>query len=159
MRGDWQTVCFAKTRRIAISEQTLNEQDRNILLLATAQALAGANSAVVYASGAIIGHTLSPTPGLATLPISIFVAGMALSTVPAGLIARRYGRSAAFLAGTACGVLVGLLAAAGIVSGKFWLFCLAMVFGGGHMRRLPLLCASQLQTALQWKGDRRHFHA
>src|SRR5699024_5811068 len=41
---------------------------------------------------------------LATLPISIFVVGMAACIPPAGAIARRYGRRAAFLAGTAGGV-------------------------------------------------------
>lgn len=100
--------------------------------LATAQALAGANSSVVYATGAIIGNTLAPEAKLATLPISIFVAGMALSTLPAGAIARKYGRQAAFMVGNACGVIVGLMAAAGIVLSSFWLFCLAMVFGGAY---------------------------
>ncbi|HEY9568860.1 MAG TPA: MFS transporter, partial [Thalassobaculum sp.] len=49
----------------------------DVLRLAIAQALAGANSAVVYATGAIVGNVLAPDPALATLPISIFVVGMA----------------------------------------------------------------------------------
>ncbi|RKK04400.1 MFS transporter [Pseudoroseomonas wenyumeiae] len=102
----------------------------NVLRLAVAQALAGANSVVVYATGAIVGHTLAPSPALATLPISIFVVGMAACTLPAGLIAQRHGRRAAFLTGTGCGVLVGLLAALAVVLGSFWLFCVATFFGG-----------------------------
>ncbi len=85
----------------------------NVLRLSVAQALAGANTAVAYATGAVVGHTLAPNPALATLPISVLVVGMAASTLPAGAIARRYGRRAAFLAGTGCGVLAGLLAASG----------------------------------------------
>ncbi|WP_431855187.1 MFS transporter [Azospirillum sp.] len=104
----------------------------NVLRLAVAQALAGANAVVVYATGAIVGNTLAPSPALATLPISIFVVGMAACTLPAGAIARRHGRRAAFLAGTACGVLVGLLSALGVVLGAFWLFCAAMIFGGAY---------------------------
>lgn len=104
----------------------------NVLRLAVAQALAGANAVVVYATGAIVGNTLAPSPALATLPISIFVVGMAACTLPAGAIARRHGRRAAFLAGTACGVLVGLLSALGVMLGAFWLFCAAMVFGGAY---------------------------
>lgn len=100
--------------------------------LAVAQALAGANSAVVYATGAVIGNMLAPSKALATLPISIFVVGMAACTLPAGAIARRYGRRAAFLAGTGCGVLVGLLSALAIVIGSFWLFCVATFFGGAY---------------------------
>ncbi|CBJ37421.1 exported protein of unknown function [Ralstonia solanacearum CMR15] len=38
----------------------------HLLRLATAQALAGANSTVVYATGAIIGNVLAPNPALAT---------------------------------------------------------------------------------------------
>lgn len=85
----------------------------NVARLTVAQALAGANSVVVYATGAIIGNMLAPVPALATLPISIFVVGMAVSTLPAGAVAQRYGRRAAFLIGTGCGVLTGLIAALG----------------------------------------------
>jgi len=87
---------------------------------------------VVYATGAIIGHTLAPDKTLATLPISIFVVGMAACILPAGTIARRYGRRMAFLAGAGCGVLVGLLAALAVMIGSFWLFCLATFFGGAY---------------------------
>ncbi len=104
----------------------------NVLRLAVAQALAGANSVVVFATGAIVGNTLAPSKALATLPISVFVVGMAACTLPAGAIARRHGRRAAFMAGTGCGVLVGLLAALAVVLGSFWLFCLATLFGGAY---------------------------
>src|SRR3712207_1774158 len=110
----------------------LRSGDADVLRLAVAQALAGANSAVVYATGAIVGNTLAPSPALATLPISVFVVGMAACTLPAGRIARRYGRRAAFLTGTGCGVLVGLLAALAVVLGSFWLFCAATFFGGAY---------------------------
>jgi MFS family permease len=105
---------------------------RNVVRLAVAQALAGANSTVVYATGAVVGNMLAPSKALATLPISIFVVGMAASTLPAGAIARRHGRRAAFLTGTGCGVLVGLLAALAVVLGSFWLFCAATFFGGAY---------------------------
>ena len=106
--------------------------DADVLRLTVAQALAGANSAVVYATGAIVGNMLAPSKALATLPISLFVVGMAACTLPAGAIARRRGRRAAFLAGTGCGVLVGLLAALAVVLGSFWLFCAATFFGGAY---------------------------
>ena len=104
----------------------------DVLRLAIAQALAGANSAVVYATGAIVGNMLAPSQALATLPISVFVVGMAACTLPAGAIARRHGRRAAFLTGTGCGVLGGLLAALAVVLGSFWLFCAATFFGGAY---------------------------
>lgn len=104
----------------------------NIARLVTAQALAGANAVVVYATGAIVGNALAPNPALATLPISVFVVGMAICTLPAGAVARRFGRRAAFLTGTGCGVLVGLLSSLAILLGSFWLFCAAMIPGGAY---------------------------
>ena len=55
---------------------------RNALRLALAQALAGANATVVFATAAIVGVTLSPDRSLATLPVSVFVCGMAAGTLP-----------------------------------------------------------------------------
>jgi len=100
--------------------------------LMVAQALAGANSTVIYATGSVIGEGLAPAPGLATLPISILVVGMATSTLPAGMIAERYGRRPVFLMGNACGVLAGLLGALAIVTSSFALFCVATFLGGAY---------------------------
>ncbi|SOZ39794.1 MFS transporter [Cupriavidus neocaledonicus] len=107
-------------------------QSGNIWRLSIAQALAGANSVVVYATGAIVGDMLAPIPMLATLPISIFVVGMAACILPIGAVSRRYGRRAAFLVGTGAGVLTGLLAMLAVILGWFWLFCLATFFGGSY---------------------------
>ncbi len=102
----------------------------NVVRLAIAQALAGANSTVIYATGAVIGDMLAPSKALATLPISIFVVGMAACTLPAGAIAQRYGRRATFMIGTGCGVLAGLVGSLAVLQASFWLFCVATFFGG-----------------------------
>ena len=104
----------------------------NVARLTIAQALSGANAVVVYATGAIVGNMLSPSQALATLPITIFVIGMAACSLPAGAIAQRYGRRTAFMVGTGCGILVGLLSALAVVQGLFWLFCVATFFGGAY---------------------------
>jgi MFS family permease len=104
----------------------------NIARLTVAQAFAGANSAIVYSTGAIVGNALAPSHALATMPISVFVVGMALSSLPSGLLAQRYGRRTAFLIGTGCGVLAGLLAALAVVFSLFWLFCTATLFAGAY---------------------------
>ena len=102
----------------------------NVLRLATAQALAGANAAVIFATGAIIGSTLAPDPAWATVPVSVFVVGMALGTLPAGLIARRHGRRAAFMAGGTAGMMAGLIGAWALMAGSFWLYCVATLCAG-----------------------------
>jgi MFS family permease len=103
---------------------------RNALFLAVATALAGANSTVIFATGSIVGAGLAPTPALATLPISVFVVGMACGTLPIGFIARRFGRRMAFMTGATSGILTGLLASFAVVESAFPLFCLATFFGG-----------------------------
>ncbi|ARU94353.1 MFS transporter [Tatumella citrea] len=113
----------------ALSEQ---QQKSNIFRLATAQALAGANSVVFYATGAIVGNNLAPDNSLATLPVTVFVIGMAACILPFGQLARKYGRRAAFMTGTGSGVITGLLAALAVVSSSFSLFCLAAFFGGAY---------------------------
>jgi len=107
-------------------------QRGNIWRLSIAQALAGANAIVVFATGSIVGNMLAPTPMFATLPISIFVVGMAACILPVGAIARRYGRRTSFLVGTAAGVLAGLLAMLAVLQAGFWLFCLSTFFAGGY---------------------------
>ena len=105
---------------------------RNAIRLAAAQALAGANATVIYATGSIVGATLAPEPGLATLPVSIFVCGMAAGTLPTGAIARRFGRRPAFLIGSAIGCFAGLVAALAMVLGSFTLFCCATFLAGSY---------------------------
>jgi len=102
----------------------------NVLRLAIAQALAGANASVIFATGSIIGSMLAPDVTLATVPLSMFVVGMAAGTLPTGWIARRHGRRASFLIGAGCGVLTGLIAALAVLLGSFALFCMATLFGG-----------------------------
>ena len=105
----------------------------SVARLAIAQALAGANASVVFATGAVVGNTLAPAKALATLPVTVFVIGTAAATLPAGALAQRFGREAVFMLGTGCGVLVGLLASLAVLVGSFWLFCLATFFGGAYM--------------------------
>jgi MFS family permease len=115
---------------LADAAPTIRFERSNVIRLAIAQALAGANSTVIYATGAVIGDVLAPTKALATLPISIFVVGMAACTLPAGAIAQRHGRRAAFMIGTGCGVVGGLIGSLAVLQASFWLFCLATFFGG-----------------------------
>src|SRR5271169_4871282 len=102
----------------------------NVVRLAAAQALTGANSAVIFATGSIVGATLAPDVSLATVPISMYVLGLAGGTLPTGAISRAYGRRVAFIIGTGCGALTGLLGASAILRDSFALFCCATFLGG-----------------------------
>src|SRR5690554_1770955 len=103
---------------------------RNAKVLALAQALGGANPAIIISLGGLVGAALAPSPALTTLPISIYHIGLALGTVPAGIMMRRHGRRAGYLAGALCGILAGLIAAYGVIAGAFLVFCLGTLCAG-----------------------------
>jgi MFS family permease len=102
----------------------------NVVRLAAAQALTGANSAVIFATGSIVGATLAPDMSLATVPLSMYVVGLAAGTLPTGAISRRFGRRWAFVIGTGLGTLTGLIGSFAILRASFPLFCLATFLGG-----------------------------
>jgi len=60
----------------------------------------------------------------------MYVVGLAAGTLPTGAISRRFGRRAAFIVGTGCGVLTGLLGSFAILHASFALFCVATFLGG-----------------------------
>ena len=103
---------------------------RNTWVLAVAQALTGGNAAIIFATGGIVGSVLAPSKALATLPISVYVVGLWVGTLPVGWLARRYGRRTAFQVGTLCGVATGLLSMLAVLQGSFLIFMLGTFFGG-----------------------------
>lgn len=103
---------------------------RNVLVLALAQALAGGNTMVIFATGSITGAMLAPAPSLATLPITAFVVGLWAGTLPVGYLSRVIGRRAAFQVGTAFGTLTGLVSTLAVLQSSFALL-LAGSFCGG----------------------------
>ena len=102
----------------------------NVVRLAAAQALTGANSAVIFATGSIVGATLAPDISLATVPLSMYVLGLAAGTC-------RPARSRAPMAAAppsssapAAASLTGLLGSFAILHASFVLFCCATFLGG-----------------------------
>jgi MFS family permease len=103
---------------------------RNALILAVAQALAGGNNTVIVATGGIAGSMLAPDATLATLPISMMVAGMWMGTIPVGVLAKAYGRRFALQTGSVFGVLSGLISCAAMLRGSFLLLLIGALCGG-----------------------------
>jgi MFS family permease len=103
---------------------------RNALVLSVAQALAGGNNTVLVATAGIVGTMLAPDKGLATLPISVFVLGMWMSTLPMGWLARNLGRRTALQIGSVSGVLTGLICCVAVLQGSFLLFNIGALFSG-----------------------------
>ncbi|MDE2599225.1 MAG: MFS transporter [Rhodocyclaceae bacterium] len=103
---------------------------RNVWLLVMAQALGAASVPIIISLGGIVGQRLTDTPALSTLPVSLFSLGLALSTIPAALLMRRWGRRSAYALGALMGFSAGVVAAFGIMRENFWLFCAGTLIAG-----------------------------
>lgn len=105
---------------------------RNAVILAVAMGLAGANAAVVIATGALVGQMLAPSPDWATAPITAFVIGTAAATMPAAWLMRKLGRRLAYQIGAGIGVVAGILAAWSVQVALFWPFMAATALCGAY---------------------------
>jgi MFS family permease len=105
---------------------------RTVLLLTALHALFQTTGVVIITAGGLAGHLLAADKSLATLPISAWLIGTTLTTIPASLFMGRYGRRAGFALGTLFGAISGALAVVSLVNGWFWLFCFAHVFNGAY---------------------------
>jgi len=97
---------------------------RQISLLAICQALLYVNNVTLISINGLAGLALSPTPLFATLPITAYIVGAALTTVPASLAMAKWGRRAGFMFGSATGIVGTSTAAFGMLTGSFALLCL-----------------------------------
>jgi predicted MFS family arabinose efflux permease len=103
---------------------------RALHLLFAAQSLGGASPPIIISLGGLVGQQLSADPTAATLPVSLYQLGLALSTLPAAWVMQRHGRRPAYVLGAVLGVLSGLIAAQGIAQQNFVLFCLGTTLAG-----------------------------
>ena len=108
----------------------MNSTRRNIALLAACQAMLFTNNSTLIAINGLAGLALTPTPSLATLPVTAWVLGGAIATMPASLHMKRVGRRRGLMAGTRWGMAGALLCGVAIWLQSFWLLCFgALVFG------------------------------
>ena len=108
----------------------MNSTKRNVALLAACQAMLFTNNATLIAINGLAGLALAPNKGLATLPVTCWILGGALATMPASLHMKRVGRKRGLTSGIFWGFAGSLLCAAAMWQQSFWLLCLGtMVWG------------------------------
>jgi len=103
---------------------------RNLNLLVAAQALGASSAPIIVSLGGMIGQQLTPDPALATLPVSLYGIGVALSMIPVALLMRSQGRRFTYLAGALLCVFAAGLSTLAIVQSSFWLFCIGTALAG-----------------------------
>ncbi len=105
---------------------------RQVLLLATAQALFQTASVMVMAVGGLAGALVTSDPRLATAPIAAMFLGTAVSTVPASMWMERVGRRPGFVFGATLGVLAGVVAALGLWLGSLVVLSIGTFLVGAY---------------------------
>jgi MFS family permease len=104
--------------------------NRNTVVLFLAQFMFVSSTVLLVTVGGIIGSDISPTPALATLPLSLMVVGTALTTVPASLSMQQFGRRSGFLGAALLGLGGSLLGMWSVGAAHFAGFCLAAAMVG-----------------------------
>jgi len=110
----------------------MQSQHRNVGLLALCQGLLLTNGVTLVAVNGLVGLRLAPDLRLATLPLTAYVLGAALTTLPAAFLMKHRGRRAGFMSGASLGMIGGLLGALAVWQQSFWLLCLATMFSGSY---------------------------
>jgi MFS family permease len=98
---------------------------RDVFLLACCQALLLTNAAGLITMNGLVGYALADTKAFATLGVTAYVLGSALSTMPASLWMARVGRRTGFMAGALINIGGCALAAFAIGRRSFVLYCVA----------------------------------
>ena len=106
---------------------------RNVALLAACQAMLFSSSSTLAAINGLAGMALATNPALGTLPVTTWVLGGAIATLPASLYMKRVGRTQGLMAGAWTGIAAALLCALAVGLHNFWLLCLGtLIFGASN---------------------------
>ena len=102
----------------------------NVGLLAACQAMLFTNNATLIAINGLAGLALAPQLSLATLPVTCWVIGAAITTMPASLYMKKVGRRSGLIRGASVGIIGALLCATAIWQASFWLLCFGTLVWG-----------------------------
>ncbi len=101
-------------------------------MLAACQALLFTNNSTLIAINGLAGLSLAPNAALATLPVTCWVLGGAIATMPASLHMKRVGRQRGLTSGTLWGIAGALVCAVAIWLQSFWLLCFGTLVWGAY---------------------------
>ncbi len=126
---------------------------RNVFLLACCQALLFTNNVTLISLNGLAGFALADNKALATLPVTGYVVGAALSTFPASLWMKRVGRRNGFLTGTLFGLAGGAITTLAIWQSSFWTLVLGtLVLGTYNAFGQYYRFAAADASPLSWKA-------
>ncbi|QFT96287.1 Major Facilitator Superfamily protein [Roseovarius sp. THAF8] len=106
---------------------------RNVIVLVLAQALLGAQMAMIFVVGGLAGQSLASNVCFATLPISLIVLGSMISANPLSMVMQRFGRKAGFLIGALGGATGAAIAGYGLYLASFPVYLTGSFLTGIYM--------------------------
>ncbi len=112
--------------------------NRNLALLALCQGLFLTNNVVFIAINGLVGLSLAPRAWMATLPVTGYVLGSALSTMIVARLQARLGRKRSFQIGLAVAVFSAALCAYAASTRSFGLLLVATVVAGFYAANASL---------------------
>lgn len=101
----------------------MDRAKKNVVILAACQALLFTGNVILIALNGLVGFSFADDKSLATLPITTFVVGAAVSTIPASMWMRHVGRRAGFMSGATIGLFGALLSTYAVYISSFWALC------------------------------------
>ena len=110
----------------------MEKQHRNVLVLSACQATLQTGGVTLVAVTGLAGYALAPNTVFATVPLTCYVLGSALTTVPASMLMKAIGRRAGFQTGTAIGMTGAALCALAVYLANFWVLCCGMLVMGSY---------------------------
>src|SRR6186713_1743404 len=108
----------------------LEKQHRNVLVLSATQATLQITGVTMVAITGLAGYALADNKSFATVPLTCYVLGSAITTIPASFLMKAIGRRAGFQTGTLIGMLGGAICSFGLYVANFWLLCAGMMVMG-----------------------------
>ena len=112
--------------------------NRHLLLLVVCQGLFLTNNVTFIAINGLVGWSLAPLGWMATLPVTGYVVGAALSAMPVARLQARVGRKRAFQVGLVVAALSSALCAFAVGIGSFWLLVTATLVAGFYSANAAL---------------------
>lgn len=121
-----QTCNAARAR--AVPE--MKKQYRNVLVLSGCQATLQTTGATMIVVTGLAGYALATDKSFATVPLTCYVLGSAMTTIPASLLMNAIGRRSGFQVGTLLGIFGAAVCTIAMYVASFWLLCAGMMVLG-----------------------------
>ena len=110
----------------------MNKDKKNVSLLSACQGLLLTNNSILVATNALAGFSLATNKSLATLPVTGYIIGAALTTFPASLLMRKIGRRSGFILGALFGICGSLICGYAMYLHDFALLCVGTIVLGAY---------------------------